>query len=81
MCLLYTVFFFSSFVERKNWPSFGTPTYAYNALTVSSVPMNLPLPIKTPQIDSSDITPRKRSTASEPRPLLSAQYEALSDDD
>lgn len=51
--------------------TFTTTTYAYpySALNVSGTATNLPPPIKT------------TSSQPEPKPLLSAQYEALSDED
>lgn len=71
------------FAERKeNWPSFTPSTYAYpfSALNVSSAAANLPPPMKSAHIDG-DSAARGQPAPQEPKPLLSAQYEALSDED
>lgn len=68
--------------RKENWPAFTSSTYAYpfSALNVSSAAANLPPPMKTAHVDS-DAAARSQAPAQEPKPLLSAQYEALSDED
>lgn len=71
------------FADRKeNWTPFGPQTYAYpfSALNVAGAAANLPPPIKTSHVDS-DSGARGQAPPQEPKPLLSAQYEALSDED
>lgn len=68
--------------RKENWPSFPPSTYAYpfSALNVSSAAGNLPPPMKSAHVDSDSVS-RGQAPAQEPKPLLSAQYEALSDED
>lgn len=71
------------FADRKeNWPSFTPSTYAYpfSALNVSSAAANLPPPMKTAHVEGDSVG-RSQPAPQEPKPLLSAQYEALSDED
>lgn len=69
-------------LERKeNWPSFpSTYAYPFSALNVSSAAANLPPPMKSAH-GENESTPRQQPQPQEPKPLLSAQYEALSDED
>lgn len=72
-----------SLSERKeNWPSFTPSTYyPFSALNVSSAgATNLPPPMKAAHGDS-EAAARSQVPTQEPKPLLSAQYEALSDED
>lgn len=62
-------------------PAVSTYTYPFSALNVSAAASSLPPPLKS----SIDVEPNNRPPpsipAAEPKPLLSAQYEALSDED
>lgn len=68
--------------RKENWHSFAPSTYAYpfSALNVSSAAANLPPPMKSAHVEG-DSTGRGQQAQQEPKPLLSAQYEALSDED
>lgn len=80
--MLLNCFPFVFCLDRKEWTSFTPTTYAYpfSALNVSSASANLPPPMKTGHIES-DSQARNQTQPQEPKPLLSAQYEALSDED
>lgn len=72
-----------NFTDRKeNWTPFAPQTYAYpfSALNVAGAAANLPPPIKTAHLDGES-GGRGQAPPQEPKPLLSAQYEALSDED
>lgn len=57
-----------------------TYAYPYSALNVSAAPSSLPPPLKPSNDNESNNRPQA-PPAQEPKPLLSAQYEALSDED
>lgn len=55
--------------------------YPFSALNVSATPSSLPPPLKSSNDSDSNNRPPQPPPAAEPKPLLSAQYEALSDED
>lgn len=63
---------FQQYNKPQITPTFAGPYYPYNALNVQSQNTSDILPTSTSSIPSSSI---------EPKPLLSAQYDALSDED
>lgn len=80
ICFFFVVVILAE--RKENWPSFTPSTYAYpfSALNVSSAAANLPPPMKSAHVES-DSAQRSQPNTQEPKPLLSAQYEALSDED
>lgn len=78
------VYSFDFFADRsKEWTSFPPSTYAYpfSALNVAGAASSIPIPqIKTAHIENES-SQRSGAPQQEPKPLLSAQYEALSDED
>jgi len=72
----------SNATDRKEWTSFAPSTYTYpfSALNVSGAATTLSQPMKTAHVES-DSSQRSIAQPQEPKPLLSAQYEALSDED
>lgn len=75
--------YFDFLADRKEWTSFPPSTYAYpfSALNVAGAASSMPIPqIKTAHIENES-SQRSGATQQEPKPLLSAQYDALSDED